>query len=224
MDIIEAMKTRKSVRDFKPDPVEKEVLREILDIAGRAPSSLNSQPWEFTVIAGKALNNMRKTIVEKLKAGEPAQPEHSVIGWPSDSIYRKRQVALAIGIFKLMGIGREDREKRGEWLERGFRFFDAPAAIIISVDRCLSEAGPLLDIGAAMQNICLAALVHGLGTCIEDQGVMYPEVVREFAHIPDSKRIIISIAIGTPNWDFPANKLMSARESVDSNTTWIGFE
>lgn len=193
-------------------------------VAGRAPSSLNSQPWEFNVIAGDALNNVRQALVAKLNKGEPIQPEHSVIGWPSDSVYRKRQVELAIKLFNLMGIQREDKEKRAQWMERGFRFFDAPAAIIISVDRSLSEAGPLLDIGAVMQTICLAALHHGLGTCIEDQGVMYPDAVRKFAGILESKRIIISIAIGYPNWDFPANKLESSRESVENNTTWIGFE
>lgn len=83
--------------------------------------------------------------------------------------------------------------------ERGFRYFDAPAAIIILVDKSLTENGPLLDIGAVIQTICLAALNYGLGTCIEDQGVMYPEVLRELAGIPESKRIIISIAIGYPD-------------------------
>jgi nitroreductase len=83
---------------------------------------------------------------------------------------------------------------------------------------------PLLDIGAVMQSICLAALSRGLGTCIEDQGVMYPEVIREFAEIPASKRIIISIAIGYPDWSFPANRVESAREPIDSTTTWCGFE
>ena len=70
-----------------------------------------------------------------------------------------------------------------------------------------------LDIGAVMQTICLAALHYGLGTCIEDQGVMYPAVLRKFAGIPESRRIIISIAVGYPDWDFPANKVESARES-----------
>ena len=81
-----------------------------------------------------------------------------------------------------------------------------------------------MDVGAVMQNICLAALNYGLGTCIEDQGVMYPDVVRKFADISESKRIIIAIAIGYPNWDFPANRVESTREPVESITTWCGFE
>jgi nitroreductase len=123
-----------------------------------------------------------------------------------------------------MDIPREDKEKRAKWLERGFRYFEAPTAIIISIDRCLSESGPLLDIGALIQTICLTALHFGLGTCIEDQGTMNPAVLRKFAHIPESKRIVIAIAIGYPDWDFPANKVESEREPIKNVTTWLGFD
>jgi nitroreductase len=155
---------------------------------------------------------------------EPMKPEHLVVGWSQESVYRNRQVELAKQLFKLMDIKREDKEKRAWWLERGFRFFDAPAAIVILTDRALSEHGPLLDVGAVMQNICLAALNFGLGTCIEDQGVLYPEVVRTMANIPDTKRIIISIAIGYPDLDFPANQVQTNREDAETLTTWIGFD
>ena len=224
MDIVEAIKTRKSIRNFKPDPVPKETLREILEIASRAPSAMNTQPWEFIVLSGDVLENIRRGNVEKLNSGASPHPEHSVVGWPSDSVYRQRQVELAKQLFQLMDIQREDKKKRAEWMERGFRYFDAPAAIIALSDRSLSEAGPLMDVGAVMQNICLAALNYGLGTCIEDQGVMYPDVVRKFADISESKRIIIAIAIGYPNWDFPANRVESNREPLESITTWCGFE
>jgi nitroreductase len=133
-------------------------------------------------------------------------------------------VALARQLFQSMGISKEDDEKKRQWMERGFRFFDAPAAIVIVIDRSMGERVPLLDIGAVMQSICLAALTRGLGTCIEDQGVMYPQVLRDLAGIPDSKRIIIAIAIGYPDWDFPANSVETAREPLDAITTWCGFE
>jgi len=185
---------------------------------------VNSQPWEFFVLAGDVLENVKRGNIEKARSGAAARPEHVVVGWPPDSVYRRRQVALAKQIFQLMEISKEDKEKKTQWMERGFRFFDAPAAIIIVIDRSISEKGPLLDIGSVMQSICLAALSHDLGTCIEDQGVMYPDVLRDLAGIPGSKQIIISIAIGYPDWDFPANQLKTAREPVDSITTWCGFE
>jgi nitroreductase len=92
------------------------------------------------------------------------------------------------------------------------------------VDRSLSYPRPIFDIGSATQNICLAALNYGLGTCIANQGITYPEVLHEFAKIPESKRIVIAIAIGYPNWDFPANKVVSDREPMENITTWVGFE
>jgi len=223
MDIIDAIKMRKSIRGFKPNPVPKKIIEEILEIATRSPSAMNTQPWEFTIITGDVLEEIRKKNIEKLNS-EPPHPNHIVMGWDKDSIYRRRQVDLAKQIFQLMGIKKEDIDGKNRWMERGFRYFDAPVAIVISVDKSLTENGPLLDIGAVIQTICLAALNYGLGTCIEDQGVMYPEVLREFAGIPESKRIIISIAIGYPDWDFPANKLESEREPVENISNWVGFE
>ncbi len=224
MDIVEAIKIRKSIRGFKADPVPKEVIMEVLEIAGRAPSAMNTQPWEFAVLTGEVLEKIKQVNIEKLYSPDPSQPEHTVTGWPRDSVYRDRQVELAIQIFKLMDIGREDKEKRASWMERGFRYFDAPAAIILLTDSVLTDEGPLLDLGAVMQTICLAALSYDLGTCIEDQGVMAPEVVRKLANIPETKRIIMSIAIGYPDWDFPANKLETTREPIENLVTWCGFE
>jgi len=223
VDVITAVKKRKSIRGYKPDPVPKQVLEQILELARHAPSAMNTQPWEFTVLTGEVLENVRQSNVDLLKSGVPPNPEHVVTSWPRESIYRQRQVNLAKQLFQLMDIPREDKEKRAKWLERGFRYFDAPAVIIISTDRCLSESGPLLDIGAAIQTICLIALDFGLGTCIEDQGVAYPGVLRKYADIQESKRIIAAIAVGYPDWDFPANKVESERESIKKATTWLGF-
>ena len=221
MNVVEAIQQRRSVRAFASKPVSRDLITEILSIACRAPSAMNTQPWEFVVLRGEKLERLRAAMVEKLRQGTPIQPEHQVIGWPMEGVYRQRQVSLAKLLFKAMDIPREDNEARMRWLERGFRFFDAPAAIILTCDKVLSEAGPLLDLGAVMQNICLAALHFGLGTCIEDQAVLYPEVVRQHTGIPESKRLIIAIALGYPDPDFPANRVRSERETAESLTTWV---
>lgn len=221
MDLLETIRLRKSIRGYKPDPVPKEILRQILDIATRSPSALNEQPWEITVITGKVLEDIKRGNVETLASGVLPNPDVPM-RFP-DGVYRERQVELAKQIFELMGIARQDKEKRDEWTQLGFRFFEAPAAIILSADRSLDESRTQFDLGIFSQTICLAALNYGLGTCIGVQGVMYPEVIRRFSGIPESKRITISIAIGYPDWDFPANKLESKREPVEAITTWHGF-
>lgn len=223
MNIAEAIRSRKSIRDFESTPVSKEILREILELAARSPSAMNTQPWEFAVVGGKMLDDIRQANIENLRSGTIPQSEHSVVGWTRDSIYRQRQVELAKELFRLMEIPREDQKKRQEWTERGFRYFNAPAAIIILTDKSLEESAPLLDLGAVMQSIALAAVHYGLGTCIEDQGVMYPEILRQHLNIPDSKRIVIAIAIGYPNEDFAANRLHSQREPVEKISSWHGF-
>ena len=222
MDIIDAVRSRKSIRGYKPAPVPKEILRKILDIARRSPSAMNTQPWDITVVTGKVLDNIRQANIELLTSG--ATPNPDVPAKPYEGIHKQRQVELAIQLFGLMGIAREDKEKRAEWMQRGFRFFDAPAAIILSVDRSVEELKAMIDIGSFAQTVCLTALNYGLGTCIEDQGVMFPEAVRKFTHIPESKRIVLSIAIGYPDWDFPANKLEAEREPVENFVTWCGFD
>lgn len=221
MEIIEAIQQRRSIRAFTDRTVPPETIMEILDIACRAPSAMNTQPWEFVVVTGEKLEKLRRAVVEKLKSGAPMKPDHLVVSWPKESVYTKRQITLAKQLFQAMDIPRDDFEKRMSWLERGFRFFDAPAAIIITTDKMLGEAGPLLDLGAVMQNICLAALHFGLGTCIEDQGVLYPEVLREQTGISPDKRLIIAIVIGYPAPDFPANKVRSEREPAQALTTWV---
>ena len=224
MEAIDAIRKRRSIRGYKPDPIPKEVIRQVLESAARAPSAVNNQPWEFFVITGVPLGNIRRKVVERFRAGDAPHSELNLITWTKGSVYWNRQVELATHIFQVMGIKREDKQKRDEWMERGLRYFDAPAAIIVCTDKTLSEQGPLLDLGAAMQNICLAALHHGLGTCVQDQGVMYPEVVREYAGIPETKRLVIAIAIGFPAEEDMANTITSAREPVDNLTTWVGFD
>ena len=222
MDIAEAICSRKSIRSYKSTPVTRGTLKEILDIATRAPSSDNAQIWEITVVTGEVLDNIRWGNVEMFISGAVPNPDFTL--HRLEGVYRERQMELAVQLFQLMGIAREDRDKRAQWRQRGFRFFDAPAAIILSADNSLSDSRILLDVGLITQTICLAALNYDLGTCIGVQGVQYPEVVRKFTGIHKSKRIIVSIAIGYPDWDFPANKLESKREPVESITTWCGFE
>jgi nitroreductase len=224
MEVFDAIRRRKSVRGYTGQPVPRELLLEILDAACRAPSAMNTQPWEFYVLGGKVLDMVREANVERLRAGVFPNPEHPPVGWPREGVYRDRQVELAKGLFSLMGIAREDHARRQDWTERGFRFFGAPAAIIVCAKKVLAEGGPLLDLGCAIQTLCLAATARGLGTCVEDQGVMYPDTLREHAGIPEDTRILMAVAIGYPDPDFPANAIETSREPASRVTTFAGFD
>jgi nitroreductase len=140
---------------------------------------------------------------------------------PFEGAYRQRQVELAKELFKLMGIAREDKEARHKWMLRGFRFFEAPCEIVVCADKTMDRHIDMLGIGAVCQSICLAALEFGLGTCIANQGIMYDQAWRKLAGITDSKRLVAGITVGYPDPEFPANRLVSPREPVDSLITWL---
>jgi nitroreductase len=219
VDITKAVMTRKSIRGFKPDPVPGDVLKEIIEAAVRAPSSDNSQPWEIYVLQGAPLDKIREENIKALETGSPGRE------WaPYEPVYRKRQVDLAVQLFKLMDITREDKEKRYEWMKRGFRLFDAPVGIFLAADKSLDLQTASSDVGGLAQTICLLALAHDLGTCIMAQSIAYEDIVRTQAGIPESKYILLSIALGYPDEDFPANRVWSERDPIDVNTVWVGSE
>ena len=222
MDVIEAIKKRKSIRAYQPDPVSKEILMEILEVGMRAPSAKNIQPWGITVICGALLDNIRIGNVEALMAGR--MPEMEVEIDPTNvGEFKDREVALGKEIFRIMEIGREDKEKRLEWIKRGFRFFDAPTTILLSADKSVDHVRAASDIGGFAQSICLAALKHQLGTCINRQGILYPDVVRKFVDIPKSQLVYICVTIGYPDWDFPVNNMETQRASIESKVSWYGL-
>lgn len=220
MELRKAINERKSIRGFKTEPVPQATLREVLRLATRAVSALNTQPWEFAVVTGDVLDAIRKDNINCLYSGVPENMSDPQI----KGIYRDRGVTIGKQLFAAMEIAREDRERRNWWTQRGFRFFDAPAAIILYMDSSLNETAFRLDMGCVAQNICIAAMEFGLGTCVENQAVMYQRGLRKYLNIPESKRFVCGIAIGYPDWDFPANHVVSVRADVDDVTIWYGFK
>ena len=221
MDIRECIETRKSIRGFTGESVPRAVIEEVLSLAVRSPSGLNTQPWEFLVLSGAVLDEIRKGNVEKYDTG--IYPD-SALRKSHQGVYRERQVVLAKQLFSLMGITREDKEKREQWTRKGIRFFDAPAAVVVLMDDAVGGKYALFDLGLVTQTICLAAHSLGLGACIEMQGVMYPDVIRRAAGLPETKEIVMGIAMGYPDWDFPANRIETEREPAEHITLWRGFD
>lgn len=224
MDFETLVQTRKSVRGFKQQPVARAVIEEIIEVAKRAPSSMNTQPWNFYVITGTPLDRIRQGNTERNLAGVPHSREFR-IGQPFDGVHRERQIGVAKQLFSAMGIARDDKEQRQDWVMRGFRQFDAPVCVIITYDRALASSDDTaFDCGAVATALVNAAWARGLGAVINSQGIMQSPVVREHAGIADDQVIMKSIALGWPDDSFPANAVVSERKSVDEATTFVGFE
>lgn len=224
MQFDEVVMGRRSIRGFKPDPVSKETIREVLDIAMRAPSSLNTQPWNFYVVAGEPLDRIRKGNTERNLAGVPESREFRMHG-AYEGAHRERQIEIAKQLFAAMGIERHDKEARQGWVLRGFRQFDAPVSIVVTYDRSIhgGDIAPF-DCGAVTNALVNAAWSRGLGCVINSQGIMQSPVVREHAAIPDDQVIMICVAMGYPDDAFPANAVVSRRKSVDEAAVFVGFD
>jgi len=220
----EVVRARRSIRGYKPDPVPQALIREVLDLAMRAPTSLNTQPWNFYVVTGAPLDRIRAGNVERNLAGIPDSREFRR-GPEYQGVHRQRQIEIAIQLFGAMGIERHDKEKRQDWVLRGFRQFDAPVSIIVTYDRSIhgSDIAPF-DCGGLVNALVNAAWSKGLGCVINSQGIMQSPVVREHAGIAEDQVIMICVAMGWPDEDFPANHVVSRRKSVDEAAHFIGFD
>ena len=220
MELVDAIKTRKSIRAFLPRLVPRPVLAEILELAAHSPSWSNTQPWEVAVIGGEIMNEVKAALVEAATSGVSPASDIPQVSFAEPYTSRSRELGLRL--YQVLGISREDREKRQEWTLQGQRFFDAPNALIFYLDEAL---GPwsLFDLGLFSQSVMLAALTFDLGTCSMAAVVRYPQVLRRISGIPDNKKIVLGMAIGYPDWQHPANKLVSPREAVASFTKWHGL-
>ena len=223
MEYHEVINGRRSTRGFLDMPVSVEVLKEVIELAIRAPSSMNTQPWHFHIVTGEVLDNIRRENTKRNVEGVPPSREiKSPLGYQGK--HRERQVEIAIQLFQEMGIERDDAEGRQDWVLRGFRQFDAPVAIIVTFDEELKEDDiSKFDCGAAVNGLVNAGWSKGLGAVINSQGIMQSPVVREYAKIPDNQIIMICVAMGYPDEEFPANKVISKRRPIEEVATFHGF-
>ena len=224
MQFDEAVLGRRSIRGYLKKPVPKALIRELLQLAMRAPTSLNTQPWNFYVVAGAVLDRIRQGNVERNLAGVPHSREFRM-GPGYEGAHRERQVEVAKQLFAAMDIARDDKDARQDWVLRGFRQFDAPVCVIIAYDRELTDSDDTaFDCGAATTALVNAAWSRGLGCVINSQGIMQSPVVRAEAGIPDDQVIQTCIAMGWPDPGFPANAVVSQRKSVDEAAVFVGFD
>ncbi len=224
MNYEEIAQARRSIRGYKPDPIPREILEEIIHIAKQAPSSMNTQPWHFHVLTGEPLERIRKGNTEKMMAGSSVDREIK-LNHGYEGPHRERQIEIAVQLFEAMGIARDDKERRMDWVMRGFRQFDAPVSIVITVDKALADDTIAhFDCGAATYGLVLAAWSKGIGSVINGQGIMQSSVVRENANIPEDQVIMTCVAMGYPDESFVANDVKSRRSPNEQVASFIGFD
>ena len=226
MDIIDAIKERKSVRAFKPGAVSKDLLKQIIEQAQRAPSWANTQPWEFAVVTGAKLKAIQEAFVKR--GPQDMQNSQSEVARPYDfpEPYISRIKAMQTN---------ENRARAKEspdfnaMFAMNARHYGAPCCIYLLINKnfVYQEKGvnvwSLYDSGSAVQNIMLLAVANGLGTIAQAMAVVYPDIIRKELGIPEEKVIALGIAIGYPDWTQPINQEHRGRVSLDEITKFYGF-
>lgn len=220
MELEAAIRGRRSIRAFKPDPVPAKVLRDLIDLARWTPNFAGTQPWEFTVVGGEPLEELRRKLREVAAADPEGKPD---IPWPALQVepWRTWRRELGFALYDSQGIAREDRARREAWRVFGAGFFDAPSVIVISLDRSFTAWG-IYDIGAIAFALMLEAHALGLGTCPQAQPTRYPGLFREVLGIPEGKLVVLALPVGYPDLGAPINRFPRHRAPLEELVTWKG--
>ncbi len=211
-----AITSRRSVRAFLPDPVPRETIERILEVAARAPSGTNTQPWQVVVLTGEAKSALTQKIVAAYD--DPAQrathtDEYAYYPteWRSPYIDRRRKVGW--DLYGLLGIGKADKAAMHAQHGRNYAFFNAPVGLIFTIDRVLQQ-GSWLDYGMFLQSVMVAARGRGLDTCPQQAFAQYHRIIEEQLQLPPERMVVCGMSLG---WADPAarvNTLHTERAQV----------
>ena len=214
-----AIASRRSIRGFLGTPVDTATVIHLLEVASRAPSGSNIQPWKVHVLTGAALRRLTDelTAAHFSGAAEAREYEYYPVTWRSPYLERRRK--LGWQLYALSGVVKGDREGAHNQRGKNYVFFGAPVGLLFTIDRDL-ERGSWLDYGMFLQNIMVAARGHGLDTCPQAAIANYPEIVRRQLGLQDAEMVVCGMALGVADPSEPANALLSEREPVAGFTTF----
>jgi len=223
LKVSEAVDSRKSVRQFLPDPVDPAVIRAVLAQAARAPSGGNLQPWHIHVVGGDKLASLRAIVAERLQTAPDGEPmEYDIYPRGLTSPYRERRFQVGDDLYRSLGIAREDRAGRLRQFARNFTFFDAPLALFCSVDR---QMGPpqWSDLGMFLQTVMLLLREAGLHSCAQECWARYAQTIGEFLALAPQRMLFSGMAIGYEDPAAPINQWRSARVPLDEFVQFDGI-
>jgi len=219
MDFESVIRGRRSIRAYEQERVPEGVIREILDEARWAPSWRNTQSWNVWVLTGVALQRYKDEFRAAVERDDPAALDlPATAEWPQ---------ACSARIAATMKSRAATLEAAGEpadpaaALARMSDLFGAPCLLVFGFDECLAEAYAGFDSGAFVQSVCLAAYDRGLGTCIVATVIRYPDVLRRLLPGAGGMRFVVSVTLGHPVTDSPANTFERSRADLDELVTWV---
>ncbi len=211
------------MRAFKPDPVPKAVVEELLAAAAMAPSGTNIQPWKVHVVGGEVRARLEREVLHHRET----DPADAKAEFPRSSKrkepYVSRMRALGKAMYGLIGIPKGDQAANWAQWGRNYRFFDAPVGLIVTIDKDL-DCMSYVDVGMFLQTLMLAARARGLDTCAQGAWNSYWSVTRRLLQVPDEEYIICGVALGYADETAPVNGLQAPREPVAAFATFHGFD
>ena len=221
MQLEQILSTRKSCRAFLDRPVDPQLLRSIISKAARAPSNGNLQPWQIYIVAGAALANLKQTTKQLADDQVPLQtPEYQVYPKPLKDVYDQRRREIGEDLYRVLGIPREDKQKRRGQFANNALMFNAPVGVFAYIDRSLSY-GQWMDLGMYLQSVMLLCEGHGLATCAQGYWTFFHETVRQMTGASDDLMLACGIAIGFEDQDAPINNVRSSRAAVQDFAVFI---
>jgi nitroreductase len=222
-----AIDSRQSMREFLPDAVPKASIEHLLELASRAPSGTNTQPWKVYVLQGASKN----ALVDKVCAAHDAlradpslasqyQEDYDYYPekWVSPYIDRRRENGW--GLYGLLGITKGDKDKMHAQHQRNYRFFDAPVGLMFTLDRQMGR-GSLLDYGMFIQNLMVAARGHGLHTCPQAAWNGFSSIILPHLGSNSNEMLVCGMALGFADESALVNTYRTPRVSSTEFTTWL---
>jgi nitroreductase len=219
MNVTEAIKSRVSIRAFKPDPIPEAVVREILDVARYAPSGGNLQPWKVIAVAGAERDAVVALAKANLPGAEDDRPVYPANLWEP---YRTRRFKVGEDMYALLGIGRDNKPARLMHLARNFEFFGAPVGLFFVIDKGMGH-GQWAHLGMFMQSVALAALERGVQSCMQEAWARMRTPLAAHLALADDETIYCGMALGYADMSKPVNTLRSDRADVDEIAVFKGF-
>jgi nitroreductase len=224
MNVEEAVRQRKSVRAFKPDPISLDDMRALLDIARHAPSGGNLQPWKMIVIAGDALKAVSQLGQATVAANPRGEAEdHPIYPAVVAEPHRSRRYKVGEDMYAILGIPREDKFARLGQMAQNYKFFDAPVAIFFVIDKSMGH-GQWAHMGMLMQTICLVAEERGIATCMQEAWGMVRKTLAKHFELADNEMIYCGMALGYEDKSAPINSLRTDRAPLDEIAVFKGFQ